>query len=68
MIRTPNCHVRMCIHLGGVRRSNPEQEATEFNWCAAFPEGIPDEISYGSNKHLKPFLGDHDIQFEKETK
>jgi len=33
--------------------------------CAAFPDGIPNEIAYGKNKHAKPFPGDHGIQYEK---
>jgi len=33
--------------------------------CAAFPDGIPDEIWLGKNDHTKPYPGDHGIQFEK---
>jgi hypothetical protein len=32
--------------------------------CEAFPEGIPDEILKGENKHKKPFPGDRGILFE----
>jgi len=32
--------------------------------CKAFPEGIPDEIWLGKNKHTKPYKGDNGIQFE----
>jgi len=39
---------------------------TEGRTCLAFPEGIPDEIWDGKNKHTKPFKGDNGIQFEKE--
>lgn len=31
--------------------------------CEAFPQGIPEEILNGKNKHLTPFPGDHDLQF-----
>jgi len=32
--------------------------------CDAFPEGIPEEIWRGRNKHKVPHSGDHGIQFE----
>ncbi|QHB38540.1 hypothetical protein lotta82_gp029 [Flavobacterium phage vB_FspM_lotta8-2] len=33
--------------------------------CAAFPEGIPDEITEGNNQHEKPLKGqENDIIFE----
>ena len=33
--------------------------------CKAFPNGIPDEITSGENKHKKPLLDqDNDIVFE----
>jgi hypothetical protein len=35
--------------------------------CKAFPEGIPDEIWLGENKHLKPLPDQkNDIVFEKK--
>lgn len=36
--------------------------------CKAFPDGIPQEIWLGQNKHTKPYPGDHDIQFEELSK
>lgn len=36
--------------------------------CDAFPDGIPDEIAYGDDLHLRPVLGDRGLQFEKELK
>lgn len=33
--------------------------------CAAFPDGIPDEIWRGDNDHTAPYPGDHGIQFER---
>lgn len=32
--------------------------------CKAFPGGIPLEIWLGQSKHVKPYPGDHNIQFE----
>jgi len=32
--------------------------------CAAFPDGIPDEILWEGVDHHKPYPGDHGIQFE----
>jgi hypothetical protein len=40
---------------------------TEVNYCDAFPDGIPDEIAYGRNKHLKPLKNQkNNIVYEKE--
>lgn len=33
--------------------------------CSAFPDGIPDEIKLGGNKHTSPIPGDNGILFEK---
>ena len=34
--------------------------------CAAFPDGIPEEIWMGEVDHVKPYKGDGGIQFEKK--
>ena len=31
--------------------------------CAAFPEGVPEEIWKARNDHSEPFPGDHGIQY-----
>ena len=32
--------------------------------CAAFPDGIPEEIWQGRNPHAEAFPGDHGIRYE----
>lgn len=61
MLAEPKCWTRKCRHF---TRTVGEDERTERNACKAFPDGIPDEIAYGTNLHLLPFPGDHGIQFE----
>lgn len=51
MITTPSC--AFCRHyLMGQER------------CAAFPDGIPNDILQGYVSHRKPYPGDHGIQLE----
>jgi len=64
MIITPKCYARKCKHLIGVDQPDGT-ELTERNICEAFPDGIPLEIIEGINLHVKPYKGDHGIQFEK---
>ncbi len=65
MLATPKCFERKCIHFLGVK--NDGDERTERVYCSAFDNRIPDEISYGDNKHLKPLLGQkNNIVFERE--
>lgn len=51
MLKIPNCFKRNCIYFIGINQKNND-ESTEINICKAFIDGIPEEISYGSNKHL----------------
>ena len=70
MIGKPKCATRGCIHFLGVRNPSTEKggsfdESQEFVHCKAFPNGIPSEIAYGNNLHLKPYPGDNGIQYEE---
>ena len=40
------------------------QDWGDANTCAAFPDGIPEEIELGGFDHRKPFEGDMGIRFE----
>jgi len=62
VIEEPKCFTRKCKHFVGVDQPDGT-ELTERVVCKAFPEGIPDEIAYGENLHLKPFPGDGGIRF-----
>lgn len=64
MLKEPKCFTRNCKHFNGVIQ--PEgTELGETVACAAFPEGIPKEIAYGTNLHLDPYKGDSGIQYEQ---
>ena len=65
MLAEPKCFKRKCKHYIGVIQPD-NTEMTETNSCKAFPKGIPVEIAYGQNRHLKPHPEqDNDIVFEK---
>jgi hypothetical protein len=52
MLATPKCWKRQCkYYVGNIQPDGTE--LTEDNFCGAFPEGIPNEIAYGDNKHDK---------------
>lgn len=36
--------------------------------CAAYPDGIPDEILFGDADHTKPYKGDNGIRFQSKDK
>ncbi len=66
MLAEPRCFIRKCKNYLGVIQPD-DIEQTETNNCTAFLDGIPEEISYGDNLHLKPLLYQkNDIVFEKE--
>ena len=66
MIAVPRCYERRCKHFRGVKQDSPGDESTERVVCHGFSDGIPSEIAYGENLHLKPYPGDNGIQYEKE--
>lgn len=57
MLPVPSCLECKHLDLSQVRRGTRAR-------CAAFPEGIPEEIALGMEKHLTPYPGDHGIQYE----
>ena len=65
MLEEPKCWIRKCKYYLGVIQPDGT-EATEVNNCEAFPDGIPEEITYGDNKHLKVLPNQkNDIIYEK---
>ena len=63
MIDEPECSKRNCIHYQGILQDAGEE--SERPVCSAFPNGIPDEIAYGDNKHTEPVDGqDNEITYE----
>lgn len=65
MLVAPKCYIRKCKHYKGVKWFG-DDETTERNICGAFPEGIPNEIAYGEDEHLKVLVGQkNQIIFER---
>lgn len=54
-IAEPKCSKRDCKHFIGIKFDDVHEKATLY--CEAFPNGIPRNIAYGSDKHLKPHKG-----------
>ena len=68
MLLEPKCWTRKCRYYLGVIQSDGT-EMTEVNNCEAFPEGIPNEISYGDNLHKEPLKKQkNDIVFQLERR
>jgi len=57
MLDQPECHKRKCVHFLGCKDLVEGEEITEIAICKAFPNGIPDDIAYGENKHSKVVKG-----------
>jgi len=70
-IEQPPCEKRNCIYYMGLKWEREEYDNGSFldvpiPYCLAFPEGIPEEILLGDNKHLEPVKGDSGITYEEE--
>jgi hypothetical protein len=68
-ISEPICYKRKCIHLKGMyMKENKNGPPSPIFTCTAFPhgEGIPGEIVFGDNLHLKPLKNQgNDIVYQK---
>lgn len=69
----PNCFERECKHFIGPPKEDKNKdkkiEGIQVLTCTAFPEGIPTEIAYGTNKHLVPFPGqENNIVYEPKVR
>ena len=67
MIAPSNCYERKCAWYLGI--SQPDgTEMTERHYCAAFPDGIPEDITDGDNKHTEVQPNQQNtIVYERET-
>lgn len=52
-------HMSVCLYC---------KHKTEGATCAAFPDGIPEDILNQDNDHTEPVEGDNGIQFEPRFK
>ena len=65
MLAVSRCWERGCKHFNGISQPDGTEES-EVNVCAAFPDGIPDDIAYGDNLHLEEVPGDNGIVYERD--
>ncbi len=62
LLDMPRCFERGCKYYLGVKKSGK----MPYNYCKAFPDGIPHDIAYGSNTHSKVQQGQvGDFVFEE---
>ena len=52
MIEQPQCGIRNCKHLNMAPEPGDSIGLTKMT-CRAFPDGIPERISYGPDLHLE---------------
>jgi len=67
MLAEPKCFQRRCRHFLGAKYADPKLgEESEHLYCKAFPDGIPEEVAYGENKHKTPLKGQgNNVVFEQ---
>ena len=70
MLMTSKCYERQCKYYIGIIQPDGT-EMTETNMCGAFPDGIPEDIAYGDDKHdgvrkgqAKPYTYEKDKDWE----
>jgi hypothetical protein len=67
MLNTPKCYTRKCKWFSGVKQPDGD-ELNEFNYCRAFPDGIPTSIAYGDDLHLVVIEGQEgDYTYEERS-
>lgn len=57
--------VGRCRHFVNYTWGGPDNRFILGYRCAAFPDGVPEEIYSGRNPHTEPYPGDRGIQFEE---
>ncbi len=63
-----NCSKRRCVNYIGMRELMNGDESASKNICVAFMFGIPDNIAYGDELHLKPIINQrNNIVYEEEV-
>lgn len=66
MLTEPACFTRGCRHYIGVKQDEDGEEE-ERHACDAFPDGIPEQVTSGTNRHAVPLPGQkNDVVFEAE--
>ena len=66
MLLVANCNKRKCKYFIGVKQPD-NTEMSERVVCEAYPDGIPNDIAYGDDKHFKVRKDqDNEIVFKKK--
>ena len=61
----PECYKRGCKYYLGVK----SDYFSVYNYCKAFPDGIPRDIAYGSNTHSEVQKGQvGDFVYQKRSR